>query len=357
MRSASIANLARARAPAFARALAFLALSLLPAAALAAKDTPLGMELIPAHLPNSSNQDFIDALELTAQVGGHSSFIWHWNDRLAFGEIPAIVSGMRQHGLKSFVQVGAIFLNAPGPPDGYARSFGDRRTRNQFLNDVAAIAGTKPDYLVLATEINILRRFNAPEFEHFRTLYSQAYSTVKLYSPGTKVGVSFLYSLWYYDYHIGKVDVPALLAPLDFVAFTTYPEWLLREGHFPSIAAIPPEFHGAARTAYPNARIVFSEVGWASKIRGTQEEQAEFVRNMPRIFSTARPELVTWAVLHDMEFYTRGLLSPEAEQFLLSIGVDIDALFGHFNAMGLIDGYGNKKPGWSDALELDFTPP
>lgn len=350
-------DLLRALARPMAGWIALLVFALPFTSVLAAKDTPFGAELIAANFPTSTTEDAIQALTLTAEVGGHSSFVWHWSDRVAFPAIPSIVSGMRAFGLKSLIQVGAIFLNAPGPPDGLERSFGNPATRAQFLSDVTAIAKTKPDYLVLATEINILRRFNAPEFEHYRTLYSEAYSIVKLYSPGTHVGVSFLYSLWFYDYYFGKVDVPALLAPMDFIAFTTYPEWLIREGHYPAIADIAPEFHGASRAVYPSARIIFSEVGWASKVRGNPEEQAEFVRNMPRIFSIARPELVTWAVLHDMEFFTRALLSPESEQFLVSLGVDIDALFGHFNAMGLIDGFGNKKPGWHDAMKLNFTPP
>lgn len=347
--------------PRLCRALARCALALvlaLPAAqALAAKDTIFGIELIPAHFPNSSSQDFVDTLSLTAQAGGHSSLIWHWSDTQTRDQIPAIVAGMRQFGLKSLVQVGAIFLNAPGPPEGYVKSFGDTWTRVRFLNDVTMIANTQPDYVVLATEINLLYRFNPAEFAHYRTLYAQAYATIKAISPGTKVGVSFLYSLWFANYFLDNIDVPAMLGTMDFIAFTTYPEWLLREGHFARIQDIPPDFHGAVRIAYPNARVVFSEVGWASKVRGTPEEQALFVRELPRLLSTARPELVTWAVLHDMEFFNRSLLDAASTQFLESIGVDIDALFGHFNAMGLRDGFGNPKPSWSDALQLQFTVP
>jgi hypothetical protein len=61
--------------------------------------------------------------------------------------------------------------------------------------------------------------------------------------------------------------------------------------------------------------------------------------------------------MHDMEFYNRSLLNEESTRFLESLGVDIDALFGHFNAMGLRDGYGNPKPAWFDALGMEFPPP
>jgi hypothetical protein len=188
-------------------------------------------------------------------------------------------------------------------------------------------------------------------------LYTEAYHAVKAVSPNTKVGVSFLYSLWFVNYVINNVDVPSMLAPSDFFAFTTYPNWLVQEGHYASIADIPPEFHGYARVAYPNASIVFSEVGWASKGRGTPELQLEFVKNLPRLMSKVKPELVTWALLHDVEFFQRSLLSPEATQFLTDLGVDIDALFEHFNGMGLMKGDGTPKPAFSEAMQLDFSAP
>ncbi|MGE0355943.1 MAG: hypothetical protein AB7P08_03410 [Burkholderiales bacterium] len=321
-----------------------------------AKDTILGMEWIPANFPNSTGFDATEAMQLTAQVGGHSSFIWHWADRQAFTQIPSLVSSMHDHGLKSLVQIGAIFLNAPEPPAGYPKSFGDPGVRTQYLNDVAAVARTKPNYMILATEINLLYRFNPAEFENFRTLYTLAAMTVRSISPQTKVGVSFLYSVWFANYFLDDIDVPAMLWPMDFMGFTTYPEWLVREGHFPNVAAIPPEFHGAVRIAYPNAKIAFTEIGWASKHHGTPQEQADFVRNIPRLFSTSNPELLTWAVLHDMEFFDRSLLNEESTQFLEGLGVDIDALFGHFNAMGLRDGFGTPKPGWAEALTLELPP-
>jgi hypothetical protein len=202
-----------------------------------------------------------------------------------------------------------------------------------------------------------MHRFNRPEFENFRSVYRDAYYAVKLVSPNTKVGVSFLYSLWFFNYVINGVDVPALLAPADFYAFTSYPEWLVSEGHYPSIAAIPAEFHGYARFAYPNASILFTEVGWASKGRGTPELQSELVRNLPRLFSIARPELVTWALLHDVEFFQRSLLTPEDIEFLVGLGVDIDSLFEHFNGMGLLLGDGTPKPALRDALDLILSGP
>jgi len=329
-----------------------------PAQAQTAKDTPFGTELVAANFPNSSVQDIVDALNVSAAVGGHSCMTWHWGDpNSPLAVIVSLPPAMRQFGLKSVIQIGATFLGNPSPPPGYVASFGDVQVRQRYLNDVTAVAAAQPDYIVMQTEANLMYRFNRPEFENFRSLYAEAYAAVKAVSPNTKVGISYLYSQWFLDWVINDIDVPALLTPYDFVAFTTYPEWLVSDGHYPNIAAIPPDFHGYARIAYPDASIVFSEVGWSSKGRGTPELQVEFVQNLPRLLSTVGPELVTWALLYDVEFFQRSLLSPEDIVFLEDLGVDIDSLFEHFNGMGLLRGDGTPKPALSDALNLIFPQP
>lgn len=345
-------RLSRALAPTFAAA----TIGLGPITA-AAKDTVLGMEMIPRNMPNSTIHDVLDALRVSAGLGGHSSFIWHWSEAPVRQLVIDLVPGMHGHGLKSMVQVGAIFLRAPDPPDGLPATFADPQTRARYIADVEAIARARPNYLILATEINLLDRFNRPEFEHFTTLYTQAYDAVKAISPMTQVGASFLYTSWFAEFYVDGRDLPGMLQPLDFIAFTSYPLDLITEGWFASASAVPAEWLGAARLAYPDARIAFSELAWPSKHLGTPESQADFTRQVPRLVSQARPELVTWAVLHDNEFFGRHLLSEESVQFLESLGVDIDALFSHFNGMGLRDGFGNPKPAYYEAAGLVFPPP
>lgn len=325
--------------------------------ALPAKNTPLGAELIVPGYPNITTENIDATMKVIASMGSFASLIWFWSSRETLPGIPTIVNMMHNHGLKAMVQIGPTWLGAASPPAPYAKSFSDRSTRSLYLSDVEAIARAKPDYLVLMTEANLTYRFARADFEAYRTLYAEAYRRVKQISPGTKVGVSHLYLLWYADYFINKVDVAAMLAPSDFYAFTSYPQWLVIEGHYASIADIPPDFHGAARVAYPSKEIVFSEVAWPSKRSGTQAEQAEFVRHIPRLFSSARPTLISWAVLSDVEFFQRSLLSEADVATLEGLGVDIDELFEHFNAMGLLDGAGNPKPAFWDAMDLEFPVP
>jgi hypothetical protein len=338
---------------------ALLVVLLLPAAGVSqvAKNTIFGAEMLAANYPNTTAEDVGRALQLTATIGGHSSHIWFLADQDRLADIPLITSVMRQAGLKVMLQIGSVLIDTPAPPVGMVQSFGDPNVRFVYLMSARKLALTKPDYLVLCTEANLLYRFNRPEFENFRTLYTQMYNMVKSVSPQTKVGASYLYTVWFLDRFFDNVDVPAMLTPYDMLSFTGYPEDIINAGVYDSIASMSPEWYGAARYAYPNATIGFSEIGWSSKVRGTPELQAEFVRNLPRLMSTVKPEFITWAVLHDVEFFRRSLLTAEQIAFLEGLGVDIDTLFGHFNGMGLLDGQGNAKPAFHEAEQLVFPKP
>lgn len=352
--NASNAKSALARIRALSRAL--LVVLLLPVAGIsqAAKDTIFGAEMLAANYPDTTAEDVGNALQLTATIGGHSSHIWFLADQARLDDIPLITSVMRQAGLKVTLQIGSVLIDTPAPPAGMVQSFGDPYVRALYLQSAIKLAQMQPDYLVLCTEANLLYRFNRPEFENFRSLYTQMYYWVKLVSPKTKVGASYLYTVWFLDRFFDGIDVPEMLKPYDMVSFTGYPEDIIHEGVYDSIASMSPDWYGAARYAYPHASLGFSEIGWSSKVRGTPELQAEFVRNLPRLLSTVKPEYVTWAVLHDVEFFNRGLLTPEQIAFLEGLGVDIDTLFGHFNGMGLLDGLGNPKPAFHEAEKLVF---
>src|SRR5687767_5418474 len=110
-----------------------------------AKDTPFGTELVAANFPHSTVTEVINALTLSAAIGGHSCFTWHWGDpnspRSGVVTLPGV---LRQFGLKSVIQFGASFLGDPAPPQGYAASFADPQTRARFLDDVSVVAAAHP---------------------------------------------------------------------------------------------------------------------------------------------------------------------------------------------------------------------
>jgi hypothetical protein len=333
---------------------AVLALQMLIVAPVAAKDPRFGAELVPRNYPSSTYADAVYSMALTANIGGYTSKIWHWGESDALGPVETVVGLARQFGLTSIVQIAPTFLGNPAPPAGYPRTFGDGTVQARYLKDVETLASFHPDYLVLACEVNLMYRFNRSEFDNFRALYQQAYTRAKLVSPSTKVGASFHHLLWYAQRYVDGVDVPAILAPHDFVAFTTYPDTLIDGGFFTSIDAIPPAWYGTTRAAYPTASILFTETGWSSAGTNGLAAQAAFVRNLPRLMSSAKPEAVVWALLQDVNFFQMNLLSPSDLQFLQSLGVDPETLFRKFNGMGLLDSQGVGRPAWDDASRLEF---
>jgi len=343
----------------------FVCLAVLPVRALAqeeplweAKDTIFGSEISPANYPNSTLEEWFGALASISTIGGHASFIWHWGSPDAFDGWSGLVGGARYFGLTILFQMGTTFVNDPSAPPGFANSFGDPDTRARFLEDVQRVALMKPEYLVLTTEVNFLYRFNRPEFENFRTLYTEAYAVIKATSPNTKVGVSHHYAQWVVQRYIDGVDVPAMISPSDFLAFTTYPEDLVEFGAYTSPSDIPAEWFGLARVTYPDARIIFSEVGWSSKAPySSPQVQAEFMRELPRLMSIAGPELVTWALFTDVDVFQRSMLTEEMIAFLVSLGVDIDGLFIRFNGLGLLTGTGAPKPAFAEAAGMVFPAP
>ena len=189
------------------------------------------------------------------------------------------------------------------------------------------------------------------EFENYKTLYRDAYYLVKAISPETQVGLSYLYKLFLWDQELA---LPSELGPHDFIAFATYPGWMVRRGIVDSPFDIDSNWYGQIRQVFPNIPIIISEIGWASEGSGSRAQQADFIGELPRLMRDLRPHLVTWTLLHDVTFFHPNLLSLEAVEFLDSLGVDYELLFQDFNSMGIHERDGTPKPSWLQAYQLDF---
>ncbi len=320
-------------------------------------DTPWGVSINPANFPNDTGEDAWRALLKTGAIGSHGSFIWTWNFQAGFKRYELLVPLMHTIGLKSFAQVSPNFLGAPSPPYGVGseKSYADSEVRAKYLEDIERMARLQPNYLALATEINLMYYFHPGEFENYISLYRQAYGLAKSLSPRTQVGVTYLYRLFVFD---KEFHLPSLLGPHDFIAFTTYPDWWVKKGYFNSCAELPAEYYGRIREVFPNTPIVFSEIGWPSVgEHSSPEEQAIFVSRLPELMVDVQPDLVVWTLLHDTGFFQKEYLDQDTIDFIESLGIHIDKLFDRFNGMGLCNRDGTFKPAWDEALDLDFTPP
>jgi len=75
---------------------------------------------------------------------------------------------------------------------------------------------------------------------------------------------------------------------------------------------------------------MFTEIGWPTKGKGTNESQQAFIERLPELMKDVRSELVAWSLLHDVE---------------------MDAL-GDLATTGLLTAEGTKKPGYEAFKKL-----
>jgi hypothetical protein len=337
--------------------IAAFALLMIPVAASAQAKTnsPIGFEFSPAHDPNPTSQDMVQAALEIAAVSGHGSFMWEWETGdSGYTMMQGVVSLYRRLGLKVFLQLSIAGVGQVAPPDNLPHSFADATVRQRFLFDVAKAASLKPDYLNLGAEANFIYYFNPNEFPLYVSLYQQAYNAVKSISPNTQVGVSYHFDLFFAK---SEFNLLTDLGPQDFIAFTTYPAWTVYQGYYPAPDQMAAAYYDRIRLVIPGTTpVIFSEVGWPSAGLGSQSDQDKFVRSLPRYFANAKPVLVTFAMEHDTDHFSVDAFNNLQLLALQQKGVDIVELFLELNTVGLLSTDGPPKQAYISAGSLNFAP-
>ena len=325
-----------------------------PANAVAqAKNSPLGFIFTPAHIPNVTSTDVVQAALEGAAIGGHGSFLWEWaSGNVGYSQVQGVVPLYRMLGQKVFLQFSPTGIGQVTPPDGLAQSFADPTVRQRFLQDVSNLAALKPDYLNLGAEINLLYYLNRTEFNNYATLYQQAYQNIKQISPNTQVGVSYHLDLFFGD---TEYNLLTDLGPQDFVAFTTYPAWTVYRGFYPAPDQMSTLYYDRIRLVIPTKPVIFSEVGWPTAGLGSVADQDKFVSSLPRYFAKVKPVLVTFAMQHDADHFRVEMLNQAQVLILQGFQVDPAELFAELNSMGLLSWDGPPKPAYITAGTLNFT--
>jgi len=315
--------------------------------------TPFGSLFNSAHTPeNPTSDDIRSALAQMGTIAGHGSYMYEWptgKEGMDFGDL--LVSAFRAYGLKVFLQFAPVKLGQAQPPDGLAPSLWDPQVQWRYLVDVAHLASLHPDYLNLCAEADLIAAFLPSEWPAYVALYQSAYNLVKQISPNTQVGVSYHMDLFF---AASEMWMPGNLGPYDYVAFTTYPSWIVHQGYVPNVSAIPSAFYDRVRLVFPTQEIIFSEVGWPSDGQGTPAQQADFVGELPRLMSGVRPSMVTWTTLSDTHYFEMARLNALQRKILEELHVDVQALFAQFNSMGLFDWNGAAKPAYTAARSIQF---
>ena len=315
--------------------------------------TLLGLVTNPANDPDPSDEDAASAFQDSLPTVDQLSVFFNMNKQSTLQSRLDWIATARQNNLKAMAQIQVHFIGDPRPPPGMVRSFADPDVRALYLDNVTQFAQLQPDYMVLSPEVNFLHFFNEPEFVLFATLYQEAYQLIKQLSPDTRVGVSYVYMMFR---GFNQIDVADSLGPRDFLAFTSYPAWMLDNGIINSPAELSPDWYGWVRENYPNEKIIFSEVGWPSSGNTTPEAQAEYYRRIPELMAGVQPESVSFTLMHDVQFFQTSLLTPAVREFLESYGVDPEVLFDRLNHVGSHSVDGLPKKAWFEFLKLEFKP-
>lgn len=308
----------------------------------------------PANDPNHTDEDKQEALEKSASVAEQISLFWSFSQQDDLPGRLQLIPVIHQLGKKSLVQIQSQFVGEPSPPFGMNRTFSDPEVRALYLDNIRQIAELQPNIMNLTPEVNFLYYFNPDEFTLFVTLYKEAYALIKSISPTTRVGVSYQY-LFFQGFE--QTAIVAQLTPHDYLAFTTYPIWMMDAGLITSPADISPDYYTWARDMFPDEIIIFSEVGWPNFGTSSPQMQADYIRRLPELMAGVNAESINWTLLNNFNFFHPGLLTEKVTNFLLDHNVDPVLLFDRLNNVGLHTNDGTPQEGWFEALQLDFGQP
>jgi hypothetical protein len=267
-----------------------------------AKDTIVGVALSPAHFPNFSDHDFDIFFEQAAQIGSHVTWIFEWESLTPMLSLHVIHDKATKKGLKLHLDLSplALFGGRKNPAVSKSvggNSFGDPIVRRAYIDAVLEIAALRPDYLGLATEVNLLAQ-NPSEFASFASLAHEAYAAVKKKYPEQTVTLSFQWEMMRAHQQFDMLRQFA--NSVDVYSFTSYPDAF----GDPSKANVPGDYYSSVRKYLPTQRVGISEIGWSSAPPGDEAGQAAFFARLPERTQGARFEFVTLALLHDVSLFT-----------------------------------------------------
>jgi hypothetical protein len=274
------------------------------------------------------------------QVAKTMVFFTSWSDPDNFAGLQQHVQAARDSGLDIAICVTINTLPGIYAPANYVASFSDPETAQLYVYNMGLLAAMQPKFLVLYAEVNILAQYNSNEYANYQEIYSNASHRAKSISPNTLVGVSLLDAIWVQN-RAQEINLPYALGNHDFIAVTSYPA-----NQFNKVSDVPANWYLQWRTAYPNERLLFTEIGWTTATPGSLDEQANFVLALPKLMEGVNPELITWALAFDGKFYLVQDLTQSTLAFYQSIHTDPAALFNRLNNTGLITDQGVVKPAW-----------
>jgi len=293
----------------------------------------IGIAPTPRNFPRHKPQDVRDMIDKTAELASVAVCIYQWGDDNYPQVVPQMVRLCREAKLVPVIALSPTTLDKQrGDLDIPKRlrqaasarpTFDNKILSNAFVTAAEQLARSKPDYLCLATEINLLAIQHTQEFLTFVRVYKRAYRAVKQISNQTKVFVSFQYDFIRIldnkepDKIKEHANVINVFRPqLDLIAITSYPCEF-----YESPEAVPGNYYTYLKNyIQASDKIMIMEIGWPSSGCGTAQEQLRFVQRLPVLLAELNPVITAWSLLHDVrlsafgdDLATTGLLTTTSK--------------------------------------------
>jgi hypothetical protein len=223
--------------------------------------------------------------------------------------------------------------NLPASVDA-TEGFANANLRNAFVAYALYIVRNyEPEYLALGVEINMLRSRNADQFEHFVSLYNEAYDSVKEARPATKVFPTF--QLEDLEGNLGDAHPPewgvldAFRGRIDVLAVSTYPYL----ADIRTAGDLRPDYYSQLGDHF-DGEIIIIESGYASapvaaeRLVGTEADQDVYLQRLLNDAQAFGFSGVIWRAALDPQYAGAGAISV-------------------FRDIGLRKGDGSNKAAWT----------
>lgn len=279
-----------------------------------------GFNLAPKSFSNSDFNDFLD------KIKGSSALTWagDWNELGNKNSAAYTLTKLaKKYDFEPIVIVG-IFHQGSGA---LLRPLNKENLEKYISVAVKYVQETKPNYLGLGLEINLLYEKDPENFERFVQLFEDTYLEIKSVSKETKVFVTFqleklkglhgglfggtndsLKNQWF------LLD---LFPNADLIGLTTYPSLIYK-----SPSDLVEDYYSETSTK-TGKKIAFVEIGWPahSKVKGwetDESEQALFVDRFFRLTEKTSKEIEIWPFIYDPAvpepFSTLGLVNQDGTE-------------------------------------------
>jgi hypothetical protein len=269
---------------------------------------------------------------------------WDWQDALM---------GYRFHeGFEVSLVINLIHtaVRGPMPEDLRDRAFDDPEFIERFTAFILEVLDRYPvQYLSIGNEVNDYFINHRDEIPAYQTFFLEVNSAIKEQYPDVMVGMTFAYHDAEYS---DSLDIIQQLNLGDFLPLTLYiysrPGFLFNQE--------PSELEGYLNRILELADdtpVALAEIGWntAENLEGSQEDQAEFVREAFRLLDQHKEQILflSWFSLHDTlpeNSYQAALtFIPEGshlrgDEAFMAVFVDF------INYLGLFENDGTPKQAW-----------